>query len=542
MQQNHPPSSSQQAGKRDPYKVLKLVLLSMAIVGFTGFWVVFDAARPYLFPAKWKVLLRQATAIQEREPEKSQVKLTEALAEAERDKSTRGQADVLLALGQLSHQQRQTEQARKYFDRSLGLYEKLGDPKLLASASQSAAWSEHLRFWSHAPFTPKVEYQERAWTAAKKAWAPQDATVYLWTLASLNLDADNVKEARKCVNEASQLTKASDFSEYELNIRARLAAYEHDWKKSLAEFFAMRAKDKRHSDSDYYTALGQVNPAAAKYTQPANLEKLLQDKQFAKLDEIASSLRQKPEVLPSGYWTLDDFYSDLSDVERSDSDRKWQEYFSLLDAWIKASPQSPTPKIAKAGALVDYAWKARGGGYANTVSDDGWRLMKERLQQADELLKAANALPVKCPHMYYEWQTVALGQGWELKQYDHLIADAQKNYPTYAPALMHKTYFVQPRWHGKEGDAETFMKQAADKVGGTDGDILYARLVWYLQSLNLSDKFFAENKVDWKRTERGMQAIIKRYPHDTMPRAELIRLALDANHEDVAKHVFDTPV
>src|SRR5262249_52980489 len=55
-------------------------------------------------------------------------------------------------------------------------------------------------------------------------------------------------------------------------------------------------------------------------------------------------------------------------------------------------PDSSVALTFKGKYHITWAWEARGGGWANTVTQDGWKLMRERLAVAQEALEKAWAL------------------------------------------------------------------------------------------------------------------------------------------------------
>ncbi|HEY5814594.1 MAG TPA: hypothetical protein VIT23_18310, partial [Terrimicrobiaceae bacterium] len=80
---------------------------------------------------------------------------------------------------------------------------------------------------------------------------------------------------------------------------------------------------------------------------------------------------------------------------------------------ILADANSPgeVRSYCRASFLITWAWTARGSDWANTVSKEGWRLMKERLAQATKLLdKASEAYP-KNTFIPTLMLTVERGQG-----------------------------------------------------------------------------------------------------------------------------------
>jgi len=73
-------------------------------------------------------------------------------------------------------------------------------------------------------------------------------------------------------------------------------------------------------------------------------------------------------------------------------------------------------------------------------------------------------------------QKVARGQGWGVPQATVLLEKAIAFDPAYYSFYgMHATYLL-PKWYGEEGDTAKFAGQAADRIGGKDGDILYFQI------------------------------------------------------------------
>ena len=113
---------------------------------------------------------------------------------------------------------------------------------------------------------------------------------------------------------------------------------------------------------------------------------------YTQLEKTAADLRETKARFPEGVWKLPSFYDGLNPKPLCISTPDWEAWFSKLDAWKAAFPDSPTQPVARAEALVGYGWEARGGGYANTVTKEGWKLLAERLAQARGVLEEAGKL------------------------------------------------------------------------------------------------------------------------------------------------------
>ena len=69
------------------------------------------------------------------------------------------------------------------------------------------------------------------------------------------------------------------------------------------------------------------------------------------------------------------------------------------------------------------------------------------------------------------------------------------------------------RWHGMaEYSAEAFLKRYADKMGGDEGDVLYARVAWLMQCSGMFSDVMKECRLSWNRVDQGFQVLERRYP------------------------------
>src|SRR5688572_23879351 len=101
--------------------------------------------------------------------------------------------------------------------------------------------------------------------------------------------------------------------------------------------------------------------------------KLLVARNFDELDKIARELRASKAHYENGYWKLGAFYKGFCDLPDEAWESRWTNLIAHLRLWVKAKPQSITAHTALGRALRGYAWKARGSGWASTVTQSGWK-------------------------------------------------------------------------------------------------------------------------------------------------------------------------
>ncbi len=233
----------------------------------------------------------------------------------------------------------------------------------------------------------------------------------------------------------------------------------------------------------------------------------LATKDFNKLEELANQYRSSKSCYPNGFWKLNSFYSGLFLAK---SDAEWNASLAALRDWVQTKPDSITARVALADALVTYGWRARGSGLADTVTENGWKLFRERLAEAVRVLRQADALNQKCPHSWGVLMKAAQGLGAKKSEYEAVFQKAIAFEPDCMDYYLNKANYLLPQWHGQKGDLAEFMQKSADKFSGEEGDVFYARLAWHAQSSG--GNIFVEEGISWERTERGFQVIDKRFP------------------------------
>lgn len=266
--------------------------------------------------------------------------------------------------------------------------------------------------------------------------------------------------------------------------------------------------------------------------------RLLLAREFDELDRVANELRASKVEYEHGYWKLEAFYGGICELPDAASETRWTNLIAHLKLWVKTKPESITARTALGRALRDYAWNARGSGWANSVTQSGWKLFYARLAEAREVLLSATNTSEKCPFWFNSMLGVGLGEGWPREVYDKIFAAGTNYMRTYAPIYFVKCYHLLPRWHGREGEWEQFAQDTADGFGGEEGDILYARMVWDMHANRVYGNIFKESKISWSRTKRGFQLLQERYPDSLAVISEFCYLCGQAGDRATMKALF----
>ena len=237
-------------------------------------------------------------------------------------------------------------------------------------------------------------------------------------------------------------------------------------------------------------------------------EELLLSGQFEKLEKIATDFRTSKEEFSDGEWKLSVLYDGLSYYLKNASEENWVNRLEKLKQWVQKKPNSVTAHVAMTECLVGYAFFGRTQKWSRDVSENQWKLFYDRMNEAIDVLNEVKGSRENYPEWTAAYQRITFGN-WDRGKYETQFKEAISKEPTYNMCYFRKALTLLPWWYGNPGEWEQFARAAADKVGGIEGDILYARIVWFLDS-RVPGPILAETpSIDYKRVFKGANEIAK---------------------------------
>jgi hypothetical protein len=258
------------------------------------------------------------------------------------------------------------------------------------------------------------------------------------------------------------------------------------------------------------------------------------NRNFTALEKSMEEIRAGSPLFPNGSWKLFHYYESLECAE-DEKESMWQLHERIHKDWIAAFPKSITAHVAYADFLVSYAWQARGSDWANKVTQEGWRLMGERLAAAHQVLAAAKPLTPQCPMWWKVEMRIALGQQWNHAEYGKLYAEAKQVAPQFYYYDQSMAYYLMPRWYGKEGDWEKAAAAEMQRPQGLGAEG-YARVIIHL--LGFYENIFQQTKASWPDARAGMEALRKKYPQSLEIVAQYCKMACLAADRPLARSLF----
>ena len=271
------------------------------------------------------------------------------------------------------------------------------------------------------------------------------------------------------------------------------------------------------------------------YAFRVKIRQLYNSRHFGELETTAAELRRTKSLFDNGSWKIAEFYDSFS-CRSSEPESMWQLHDRIHQDWIAQFPMSITARIAYADFFTDYAWHARGTGFADKVTEEGWRLFAERIGLAQKTLAESPGLPQKDPVWWQVALQVALGQHWPKNDYDRLVEKAKASEPKFWRYDTARASSLLPRWYGDAGDWEDYAEQAAARPDGL-GDEIYARIVVSLRAYY--DNIFRETRASWPKVRQGLLQMRQRYPQSFDVINQTALLSTLGEDRALAKEMFD---
>ena len=329
------------------------------------------------------------------------------------------------------------------------------------------------------------------------------------------------------------------------NTSTNAAAYPNDQVASQAASQTPGTQAKQHSAAGNATTedlpgLPPVQDTKDKIAEEIwqfrlKTRQLYNTSKFDELEALAAQLRTERGRFGNGSWRIVQFYESLG-CRPDEPESMWQLHARIHENWDAAKPRSITAHVAHADFLTDYAWHARGNGFANTVTKEGWRLFSERLAKAKELLDESADFEPKCPVWWRVRMMVARGQGWSWDDYEKLFQDAKTFEPAFWGYDVAKATYLLPRWHGQPGEWEYALTLEDNRPNGL-GLETYARVVYALSGYYKN--IFRETHASWPQTRDGFELMRQRYPESLEIVSAYCRFACLAEDRPLARKLFE---
>lgn len=197
--------------------------------------------------------------------------------------------------------------------------------------------------------------------------------------------------------------------------------------------------------------------------------------------------------------------------------------------------------------LTEYAWQARGGGTANTVTSTGWQKFGDRLRQARTAFETAWAADQKNTFAAAGMITVCMGDGSGRAEMEKWFSRALEADPGNFDACGRKLLCLEPKWGGSPSAMILFGRELTRRPADPRAVRIPVALVnahWTLATLQRDGDqpdpaYFADNPDAWDDVTRVYETYLKKVPGSRYHRTRYAVVAAWAGRWDVANAQFD---
>jgi hypothetical protein len=237
---------------------------------------------------------------------------------------------------------------------------------------------------------------------------------------------------------------------------------------------------------------------------------LLEQRDFAGVERLATRLRDPAQRTPSGVWKLTLFYATtakfLSALSPCAGDgAAAAAYFAQ---WKRAMPASRTWPLAHAHYALCAAKATRSRAARDPASEAA-------LAKAIDAVRAeleSQGPAVRSDGYWYELMLmVEPYRKDDPARLQALLAELAKQRPAFYQAWFEAHDVAALRYDAVER-IEALAREAMRAGGKDEGEALYARIYWWSNQVYFGDALFRTSRADWKTMSRGFDAMLARYP------------------------------
>ena len=207
----------------------------------------------------------------------------------------------------------------------------------------------------------------------------------------------------------------------------------------------------------------------------------------------------------------------------------------LLKKWSIEYPASPFVKLAWAEYWVTHAWNARSGEVASQVSDMQAQAFAKRLETARDYLMECRELQDSEPAWSVTALTVMLGEGADRKEFNEVSELVFEKFPECEAAIGATMEILQPRWGGRSGEWEPWLRKRLENLPAKDRSIAYANAIITVIGYARSSQEGYQSVLGGKDPDKamlldGLRRLVEKFPDS--PRFANAQAMIYSNYTD----------
>ncbi len=214
-------------------------------------------------------------------------------------------------------------------------------------------------------------------------------------------------------------------------------------------------------------------------------------------------------VLDDGRPRLSALLDGYGDAFERESD--WSKSLARVDYLKSRYPNQAFVALAEAEYWISYAWNARGHGFASSVTEEGWKLFRERLEKAEQILVETKSYSADLPIWYSDMINVQSALDRPEDERDRVFLEGVKRFPAFYPTYFTMLNYLSPKWGGTWRTVDNLVKWSVEHTKEAEGDSMYARIYWAAAG-DPKVNLFKDTFATWPRMRRGFEDLMARHP------------------------------
>lgn len=255
---------------------------------------------------------------------------------------------------------------------------------------------------------------------------------------------------------------------------------------------------------------------------------------FVQIESRYARALRTQERSPSGRFLAHAWMRAMRFAEKDDPN--WEAAEDKARKWVAQYPKSVLAAIAHSRIHRHRAWKARGRGYASTVTKEGWRNFALHMNRATEALASRAETGKTDPNWWYEMLDQAREQSWPQQRYSELAYAALQAFPQNHDIYRAIALNLVPQWGGSWQALAAFADEAVVRTREKQGQIMYARIYWNVARY-FEPRLLTRPEGNWPKFRAGLEELVARYP-DSWNLNRFAAFACDAGDKGTTRRLL----
>lgn len=241
-----------------------------------------------------------------------------------------------------------------------------------------------------------------------------------------------------------------------------------------------------------------------------DLIKKIESGKYKEVESYFDYLVKKKKYSIDGTRLLEDIYLHIS---------KKRDIADILEKWIASRRNHHSAYIMRGLYYTMHAWRERGGGLGYTVSKEGGKLFRDRLQLAQSDFELAYEIKPEDPNSASAMILVCTGLGFDERTMESWYQKGVKADPNNLTTYLYKLNYLFPKWHGSLEKATKFARYCHEN--SPKGSIVYTITYHYLcenAKRSKNEKIYFERKQIKKALGLIFGGWLTDYPNSTLAR------------------------